>query len=230
MPARRGRLLIHFRRRLISFGAAFAAGFLVWFFSPDFVGASRFVAAYDAFALVLLVLFWTIGVHDDAERTQRRAAISDPGRNVALLTVLVVVAVGLTSAIAILARGPHVHNDLERNLAYAFGIGGVVLGWLMMHTVYVFRYAHLYYYDAEMPERYGGLRFPGDAIRPDDYDFAYFSFVIGMTFQVSDVEITDPEIRREALFHALMSFAYNSIIVGMVINVLAGLFASASGK
>jgi uncharacterized membrane protein len=90
--------------------------------------------------------------------------------------------------------------------------------------MFVFRYAHLFYFDSDddgTAQR--GLIFPGTK-EPNDFDFAYFSFVIGMTFQVSDVQIKDSGVRRVALFHALISFAYNTTIVALVINIVSGLF------
>ena len=122
----------------------------------------------------------------------RRAA--DPGRNIVLGVVLISIVAGLASAIIILGKGPNVPPS-DRNIALALGIGAVVLGWFLIHTTFIFRYAHLFYYDSDQDgTAQRGLDFPGTK-DPDDYDFAYFSFVIGMTFQVSDVQITDPGVR-----------------------------------
>ena len=82
------------------------------------------------------------------------------------------------------------------------------------------RYAHLYYRDDAEGE--GGLKFPGEH-KPDDYDFAYFAFTIGMCFQVSDVLVTSRQIRRSVLFHAVISFAYNTVILALVLNLLFGI-------
>jgi uncharacterized membrane protein len=89
------------------------------------------------------------------------------------------------------------------------------------------RYAHFYYCDMDGNDegkvlKPGGLEFPGDD-EPDYLDFAYFSFVIGMTFQVSDVQITSKRIRRLSLMHAILSFAFNTIIVALSINIISGL-------
>jgi len=102
-------------------------------------------------------------------------------------------------------------------------ITGMILSWVMVHTIFTFHYAHIYYDDRR---NYGkgdkALDFPGEA-RPDYVDFAYFSFVIGMTFQVSDVEIYSRKIRRTALAHALLAFALNTFVVALTINLIAGL-------
>ena len=97
----------------------------------------------------------------------------------------------------------------------------VIFSWTLVHTVYGFRYAHAFYGDSDEPDVHqhaGGLIFPGD--RPPDYfDFAYFSFVVGMTCQVSDVQITSRRMRRITLFHSVLSFGFNTIILALLINI-----------
>ncbi len=97
----------------------------------------------------------------------------------------------------------------------------VIFSWALVHTVYGLRYAHAFYGDSDEPgvnRHAGGLIFPGD--RPPDYfDFAYFSFVVGMTCQVSDVQITSRRMRRITLFHSVLSFGFNTIILALLINI-----------
>jgi len=93
--------------------------------------------------------------------------------------------------------------------------------WSLTHTSYTLRYAHLYYRDEG---GVGGLVFPGDR-PPDDFDFAYFAYTIGMCFQVSDVVITSWQIRRAVLGHAVLSFAYNTVILALALNLLFGVLA-----
>lgn len=105
-------------------------------------------------------------------------------------------------------------------------VAAVICSWALVHTLFVFRYAHLYYQEAKKGKSDSsyveGLEFPEEH-EPDYLDFAYFSFVIGMTFQVSDVEISSRRIRRLALIHSLVSFAFNTVIVALSINVISGL-------
>ena len=210
--------------RTVSFGsAALAASLVVTLAPPWLSGTARAVAAYDAAAIVLIGTLLAIGMHGNPAHTRTRAAVEDPGRNVVLFMVLASVATGLASAIAILGHGPHVTNPNEKVLIYVLGLVAVTAGWLLIHTMLTFRYAHLYYYDDdEDNEADRGLTFPGTP-EPSDYDFAYFSFVIGMTFQVSDVQVTDPRVRRVVVGHGLISFAYNTAIVALVINLVSGL-------
>jgi len=218
-------VLAPWRGRAVAFGGAGIATLAVVLAAPHWLGGvSRIVAAYDAGALVLLAAFWTVGMHANPALTARRAAIDDPGRNFVLLIVLLSVTIGLASAVIILGRGPHVNTMNEKIVVYVLGLLAVIAGWFVIHSVLTFRYAHLFYYDDdEDNESDRGLIFPGTA-NPNDLDFAYFSFVVGMTFQVSDVQITDSRVRRVVLAHGIISFAYNTAIVALVINILSGLF------
>ena len=176
-------------------------------------------------AAIILTYDWTIGLRNDATHTIRRAAQADPGRNFLAGIVIISALAGLASATVILGKGPNV-PAIDRDIALMAGVLAVVLGWFLIHTLFVFRYAHLYYFDSdEDGSAQRGLTFPGTT-EPDDYDFAYFSFVIGMTFQVSDVQITDPGVRTVVLFHAILSFAYNTAILALVVNLASGLLGT----
>jgi len=214
----------------MSFGVSALIGVAVFFLVPSWLlGATRFVAAYDAGVLSLTLFFWHTALHCDARLSRARAALDDPGRNLIFLVVMLAVVVGLIAAVGILGHGPGVENRFEKWEAYILGLGAIALGWVLVHTVYTFRYAHLFYHDADADgEPEGGFTFPGGA-EPSDFDFAYFSFCIGTAFAVSDVEVTTTIVRREVMLHSIISFAYNSVIVGMVINVLAGILSTGSG-
>ena len=98
----------------------------------------------------------------------------------------------------------------------ALAVAAVVLAWLTVHTVFTLRYARLYF------QAHGGIDFH-HADRPDYRDFAYVAFTVGMTYQVSDTDLTTKTVRRAALGHALLSFLFGTAIVAMTINVVAGL-------
>lgn len=102
-------------------------------------------------------------------------------------------------------------------------VSAIALSWTLVHTLFSIHYARLYYIEAPLKERdaiEGGLVFPGDD-SPDYLDFAYFSFVIGMTSQVSDVQISSKTMRRMATVHGLISFAFNTAILAMFVNIVA---------
>jgi len=97
------------------------------------------------------------------------------------------------------------------------------LSWLVTHVTFAFRYAHEFYAkDLGGPDVDRGLEFPGETA-PDYLDFLYFSLVLGMTFQVSDVQITSRKFRRVAALHGLIGFLFNTVIVAFTVNIAAGL-------
>ena len=119
-------------------------------------------------------------------------------------------------------------KDLKDTTPYIYvpaAILGILLSWMMVHITFAFHYAHLYYDDDEEGNSHknaGGLNFPNEN-KPDYLDFAYFSFIIGMTFQVSDVEVTSRKLRRMVLLHSLLAFGLNTFVVALTINLIAGL-------
>ena len=211
---------------MYSFGGAAALALVASFFFPHWLhGVTRFVAGYDIGVLVLLASQWAIIARTGINETRERAAAHDPGRNIVLLVVLGAVVVGLVAAIAIIAHGPPGRTAAERWQAYGLGIVAIFAGWALVHTVYTFRYAHLFWFDYNQDGKPGGIHFPGTQ-DPGDWDFAYFSFCVGTSFAVSDPQVTSTLICREVLWHSIISFLYNSVIVGMMINLFAGIFAT----
>jgi|CZKU01.1.fsa_nt_gi uncharacterized membrane protein len=172
--------------------------------------------AWDVFGLVLLVLSWAGIVRADAMDTRLRASSEDPGRTLVYVIIVLASAVSLLGA-TLLVRNPHTLPSELAQYAAALCLLTVALAWTMTHTAFTFRYAHLYY--REDSEGIGGISIPGD-IPPTYFDFAYFAFTIGMCFQVSDLCVTSHQIRRTVLLHAVISFAYNSIVLAFVLNLV----------
>ena len=111
------------------------------------------------------------------------------------------------------------HPGYREVLLEALGIVTIALSWLVVHTTFALRYAHLYY-----TEPVGGIDFKqGPDYRPDYRDFAYTAFTVGMTYQVSDTDITKRELRHTVLRHALLSFVFGAVIIGATVNIVAGL-------
>jgi uncharacterized membrane protein len=176
----------------------------------------RSVAGWDAGALTLLALSWSIILRADSRETQRRAGSDDPGRHVVFFVALVASFFSFFAAAFVLR---HVRS-FEPNARLAWTLltlSAIVLAWALAHTAYTLRYAHLYY------RRGGhhGLQFPGED-PPADVDFAYFSFTIGMCFQVSDVTVTSTICRRAVLLHAVLSFIFNTAILALALNLVFG--------
>ncbi len=203
------------RARLV---LAAALGVVAWFVEPArFAASTRAVMAWDASGLTLLVLGVLIS-RTTPEGTRRRAAARDPGRTVVWLVVLAASVVSLFAA-TVVVRGSNDLPAAEGRLVLVLSVATVLISWLLTHTAFTLRYAHLYYRGGLDDE--GGLDFPGGA-KPDDYDFAYFAFTIGMCFQVSDITISNRIVRRTVLAHAFLSFLYNTVVLALVVNLIVG--------
>jgi uncharacterized membrane protein len=182
--------------------------------------ALRLVAGWDAAALAIAAIVWRVIAPAPPRVTRAHAAGDDPGR--AVVSLLWVAASGASLvATAVLLRRAKICAPDVRSLLVGLGAFAVASAWFVTHTMFTMRYAHLYYRDGA--EREGGLAFPGGG-HPAYIDFAYFAFTIGMCFQVSDVTITSPALRRAALGHALLSFAYNTVILAVALNLAIGIF------
>jgi uncharacterized membrane protein len=196
-----------------------AAGILGAAAAPGRYGATlKLIAGWDAAALAMAALAWSFIVRAPPPRTRVWAASTDPGRLV--IGGLLI----LASAFSLLAtgfalRGARTCPAEGRDLFLGLGLLAVAAAWVLTHTMYTLRYAHLYYRDGI--EREGGLAFPGGG-HPAYLDFAYYAFTVGMCFQVSDVTITNPRLRRETLAHAVLSFLYNTVILAVALNVAIG--------
>lgn len=176
------------------------------------------LAGWDAGASSLVAFVWWAILDSDAKGTRCRAATADPGRTAVWILVLVASSFSLFAGTLVIRRARQLEPEQSVLLA-GLCIVAVVVAWVLTHTSYTLRYAHLYYRDDGEGE--GGLTFPGDRA-PNDFDFAYFAYTVGMCFQVSDVVITSPQIRRAVLGHAMLSFVYNTVILAFVLNLLFG--------
>ena len=175
------------------------------------------LGGWDATAFAFIFIVW-LGVRGkDSAATEALATREDDSRTAAdliLIAASVASLVGVAFALlkAATASGP------AHALITAVAVGSVLLSWASIHAIFTLRYARLYYAGG------GGIDFHA-ADRPDYGDFAYVALTIGMTFQVSDSDLTAKSIRMAALRHALLSYLFGVVVVAMTINVVAGLFA-----
>lgn len=187
--------------------------------SGQMLGQTQWVIGYVAYALTIIGLTWTIIFVSTPQETRQTNRLEDSSR-VLILGFVVVAAFSGLFTVVVLVKSVRTLTGNDLNGHILLSVLAVICSWVLVHTVFLFRYAHLYYGDTEKPV--GGLNFPGDD-EPDYLDFAYFSFVIGMTSQVSDVQIASSVMRRLALLHGVISFAFNAIIIALSINIISGL-------
>jgi uncharacterized membrane protein len=174
---------------------------------------TRLLIGWDIFVALYLVLVYTMVLRSGLGYIRRNAVLQDDGRFlIPLLTAL--------GAFATLAAIVSELGEAHRNPPQLiFATLTIALSWAAVHTAFALHYAHEYYRGAEP----GGLQFPSGNRREDaDYwDFVYFSFVVGMTAQVSDVGITDKTIRRTVTAHGIISFIFNTALLALMVNIAA---------
>ena len=187
---------------------------------------THFIAIWDTYAIVVLLMSWLTIYTVDPRTIQRRARLQDSGRTLIFAFIIVAACMSLLAVILVLRE----HKALQKTAALHLFVAAltVIEAWLLIHTVFTLHYAHVFYrseQEEDVTGTGGGLIFPGGH-HPDYQDFAYFSFVVGMTCQVSDVNVTSRSMRRLALLHGLLSFAFNTVILALSINIISGLLVN----
>jgi len=184
---------------------------------------SLILFTWISFASTIILLDWIIIVTSHPREVRMIAKMQDSSRTIIFLFVIAASLASMGAIIFLLKST----KGADKNEHILLAITAVIVSWWLVHTIFTLLYAHLYY-DTDTDDGkkldIGGLDFPTKE-EPDYLDFVYFSFVIGMTFQVSDVTISSRVIRRFVLLHALMSFAFNTAILALSINVISGLVA-----
>jgi uncharacterized membrane protein len=213
-----GRIIAGRPRLFSAIAIGIIASLIPWHLRPQ----TRFLVAWDIGAFALLVLCALLFSSESEHRMERDAAAQEEGEwTIFSITIIGTIAsfVALTGEFSDLkslppaVRGGHV----------ALVAVTLLFSWLVTHTLFALRYAHEYYERKKGAAAVdGGLEFPG-GLPPDYWDFFYFALVLGMTFQVSDVEITTRKMRRLATMHGLLGFLFNAVIIALTVNIAAGL-------
>jgi uncharacterized membrane protein len=204
--------------------ALIVAAIVFFFIKDSYPAAVLVLLTWISFALTIIIQDWIIILMSHPREVRKIAKMQDSSRTTILLFVLASSLASLVS-ILFLLKSTKAHTASGFHAHILLAIAAVIASWWLVHTIFTLLYAHLYYdtdTDAGETRMIGGLDIPGNE-EPDYLDFVYFSFVIGMTFQVSDIEISSRIIRRFATLHALMSFAFNTAILALSINVISGL-------
>ena len=186
---------------------------LVWQFR-GLLGWSFGVAVY-------LGLAWWLCERFDARQTRARAQAQDEPSVVLFLLMLLATLACVAAIVVMMQQGKDL-SGTARTLHVAVSVVALSASWLFIQTIFAFRYAHRYSQEEEDREPNGpGLQFPGGQ-DPDYFDFLYYALVVGMTSQVSDVQVTSREMRRLTMVHSVLSFAFNMLVLALSINVVAG--------
>jgi len=198
-------------------------GIVAWPLLPSVLRmTTRGILAWDTGVLAFLALAAHLFVTSPPRRMPADAAAQQEGEwTIFCLTLGVVIVsfVAVSGEFAAIKSGP---AETRWQVVSLVAVT-LFLSWLVTHVTFALRYAHEFYArDEGGPDVDGGLEFPGEK-EPDYLDFMYFSLVLGMTFQVSDVQITSRKLRRVAALHGLISFLFNTVIVAFTVNIAAGL-------
>ena len=199
-----------------------AAASAVFFSLRGHVRASiDMIVAWDTFAFFVLVLAWVVILKTPQTKLRGHAKAQDVSQLLISVCVVVGASVALFAVGFLLGphkTGPQPHLTVHLMLT----LGTVIFSWTLVHKVFGLRYAHVFYGDSDDPveaRHAGGLTFP-DKRLPNYFDFAYYAFVIGMTCQVSDVQITSRKMRRLTLLHSVLSFGFNTVILALTVSSL----------
>ncbi len=198
---------------LVALGAAVVAGVAA---AGGGLGRASFLIGWDVLGLVFCGWVWFTVWRLDAAATASHAQAEEPNRDLADLVLLGAAIASLAAVGAVLFRASAASGDLKY-LQAGFALVSVFVSWTLVHTVFTLKYARLYYSGEP-----GGIDF-NEPDAPQYSDFAYLSFTIGMTFQVSDTNLQTKRIRRTALRHAWLSFPLSAVIIATSINLVSGL-------
>jgi uncharacterized membrane protein len=208
------------RRAIGRLALAFViAALVIQALSFHFGLAVQLLGGWNAGGVAMLAAAWATIARADAATTRARAGADDPGRRMVYVIVVLTSFVTLFAATLVSRHLKSVAAAGEATFLLLLCLEAVAVAWGLTHTSFTLRYAHLYY--REDDEGIGGITFAGDE-PPSYFDFAYFAFTIGMCFQVSDCTVTSCQIRRAVLMHALLSFAYTTVILAFVLNLVFG--------
>ena len=201
---------------------AVAFGAVVWLalIPADWWMATKLLVGWDAGVALYLCMTHPMILRADIARIRRRAAEQDEGA-FAILVLTIIATMASLVAIVFEIGGSKQAPDGRVIPHVLLAIATILLSWSFVHTIFSLHYAHEYYGERR-DGKIGGLRFPGDA-KPDYWDFLYFSLVVGMTSQVSDVAVTSKVIRRMVAIHGVLSFFFNVTVLALTVNIVSNL-------
>lgn len=223
------RLLAPFasRPRLTSgIGIGLLAFVVSGFVLSDLEMSTRAIVCWDLTCLWFVALTLTYMRKQTLSELKAHVAAQDEGQAIIVTLVMIAAAAGLWAVGIELSLAKDAHG-LAKELRIALALSTVALSWFTTQVIFALHYAHSYYQpDKATPDEndvIGGLNFPGGE-EPDNWDFLHFAVVIGVASQTADVAFTAKRLRRIGTVHSLVSFAFNTAVLALTINLLAGLF------
>lgn len=205
--------ILHARPKLL-FSVIVGLG-VIAILPPEWRLATRGLIGWDiGIGLYLCIVYWIVA-RSEVGHIRQHATKEDEGRIAILVLIVAATVVSIVAIILLLGKGQGEATSESPQMMLA--IGTIFLSWAFVHSIFAIHYAHEFY--TESPPA-SGLQFPGDR-KPDYWDFVYFSFVIGMTFQVSDVAVTSRSIRHTVTAHGIVSFLFNVALLAITVNIAA---------
>ena len=198
-------------------------GLAVIALAPFALLTTRLLVGWDIGIALYLTLIHATMARCDIDRIRARAAEQDEGAFAILLLTMLATFASMIAIVFALGGSKQAPHE-EAAVLIVLTIGTIVLSWFFVHTIFALHYAHEYYGERS-DGAIGGLNFP-DEDKPDYWDFFYFSVVIGMTSQVSDVAISSRSIRRIATMHGILSFFFNVAVLALTINTVSNAISS----
>jgi uncharacterized membrane protein len=172
------------------------------------------LAGWDSGIVLYLALIFWIMAHAPIDRIRQRACVEDEGAIALLVLTTASALASLAAVMSELGQAPSAYQ-------VALGAVTILLSWVFMHAIFALHYAHEFYGEGS-DDRIGGLQFPGNEA-PDYWDFLYYSLVVAMTAQVSDVQVTSKTIRRLTTVHGVVSFFFNVTVLALTVNIVSTL-------
>ncbi len=210
-------------RSALSFGLGTLAAVVCWVWL-GLSGNVAFLAGWIVSLAIYLVLLGIVIFQADGPMTQQRVSRDQPNR-VFLLIVLIMVALIGNISVGVILTSVGSHHPTQARLLVGLSVWAVIMSWLLLHTASGQHYARLYYEDTDQEGRpcsegmCQGLEFPGGAL-PTYLDFMYFAFTVGLTYAVSDVNVTSENHRRMVFIHSVVAFFFYTTILGVVLNAI----------
>ena len=210
-------------RLLAAIGAGIAAWALLLLVPSDLSLTTSAILAWDVTCAVYIVAAVAMMWRADEHRIRSTAATQDQGQGVILALVIAAAAASIW-VIAKELSAAKADVGLLKALRVALVFATVAASWFMVQLVFALHYAHEYYAPGDKPGAdAGGLLFPGGEA-PDYWDFLHFSIVIGVASQTADIAFTAKGLRRVGTVHGVTAFTFNTVVLALTINLLAGLF------